>query len=72
MATTDSRAFQYMSKTFPNVSTAKLKEDIFMGPQIRELLEGEVFVESFTDTERAARENFKLVCAKRLRWKEIS
>jgi hypothetical protein len=72
MAKTDSRTFQYLSKTFPNISTAKLKEDIFMGPQIRELLEGEAFVESLTDTERAAWESFKLVCAKHLRWKENS
>ena len=33
-----------------------------MGPQIRENLEDEVFVESLTDTERAAWESFKWIC----------
>ena len=63
MTKTKSRGFQYRSNTFPNISTAKLKEGIFVGPQIRELLEGEAFVESLTDSERAAWENFKWVCA---------
>ncbi|GFG35895.1 hypothetical protein Cfor_05254 [Coptotermes formosanus] len=34
MAKTNSRGFQYLTKKLPNISTAKLKEGIFMGPQI--------------------------------------
>jgi len=30
--------FEYMRNKFPNVSDAKMKEGIFMGPQIRELI----------------------------------
>lgn len=63
MTKTKSRGFQYRSNTFPNISTAKLKEGIFVGPQIREVVEGEPFVESLTDTERAAWERFRWVCA---------
>jgi hypothetical protein len=62
MTKTNSRGFQYQSNTFPNINTAKLKEGIFVGPQIRELLEGEAIVESLTNTERAAWESFKWVC----------
>jgi len=63
MTKTNSREFQYRSNTFPNISTAKLTEGIFVGTKIRELLEGEAFVESLTDTERAAWESFGWVCA---------
>jgi hypothetical protein len=34
-----------------------------MGPQIREILDDEAFVQSLTGTERAAWESFKWVCA---------
>jgi len=34
-----------------------------MGPQIREILDDEAFVESLTGTELAAWESFKWVCA---------
>jgi hypothetical protein len=34
MAKTNSKGFQYLSKKFPNISTAQLKEGIHMGPQI--------------------------------------
>jgi hypothetical protein len=63
MAKINSKGFQYLNKKFPKISTAKLKEGIFVGPQIRESLEDEVFVVSLTDTERAAWESFKWICA---------
>ena len=31
-------AFQHLSTVFPGLSAAKLKEGIFVGPQIREVL----------------------------------
>ena len=34
----NSRGFTYLQKKFPNVSEAKPREGIFVGPQIRELL----------------------------------
>ena len=40
-----------------------MKEDIFVEPQIQEIVEDVVFVERLIDTERAARESFKWVCA---------
>jgi len=33
MAKINSKGFQYMSKNFPNISTAELREGIFVGPQ---------------------------------------
>jgi len=35
MAKTHSKGFQYLSKKFPNISTAKLKEVMFVEPQIQ-------------------------------------
>jgi hypothetical protein len=63
MVMINSKEFQYPSKKFPKITTAKLKEGIFVGPEIRGSLEDEAFVESLTDTERAARERFKWICS---------
>jgi hypothetical protein len=62
MDTTNSKGFQCLSKNFPNIRTEKLKEDIFVGPEIQEIVEDEASVESLPDTERAAWESFKWVC----------
>jgi translation elongation factor P/translation initiation factor 5A len=34
------RGFQYVRCKFPNVNDGKIKEGIFIGPQIRELMQG--------------------------------
>ena len=51
VAKTNSKGFQYKSKKFLNIGTAKLIEGTFVGPQIREILDDEAFVDSLTDTE---------------------
>jgi len=43
-----------VTNKFPNVSDAKIKEGIFMGPQIRELMEDKLFDEDLNETERNA------------------
>lgn len=39
----ESEAFQYLKKKFPKISDAKLKEGIFIGPQIRQLIKDNIF-----------------------------
>jgi len=39
------RGFQYVRIKFPNVSEAKFKEGIFIGLQIRQLMQGNQFDE---------------------------
>jgi hypothetical protein len=63
MDMTNSKGFQCLSKKNPKIRTAKLKEDIFMGPQIQQIVEDVAFVKSLTDTERGAWESFKWVYA---------
>jgi len=46
--------FKYMRYKFPNVSDAKIKEDMFIGPQIRELMQDKQFDEDLNETERNA------------------
>ena len=70
VAKTNSKGFQYLNKKFPNITTGRLKEVIFMGPHIREILDNEAFVVCLTDTELAAWESFKWVCANFLGRKE--
>jgi len=47
-------AFTYLRETFPRLSEAKLKEDIFMGPQVRELIKDEFFDSLLQGDEKAA------------------
>src|SRR5277367_5893311 len=48
------RGFQYLADKFPRVSPAKLKEGIFVGPQIREVLRDEHFAKSLNAAELKA------------------
>jgi len=53
-------AFPYLEK-FPRLSEAKLKEDIFIGPQIRDLIKDEYFDRLLQGDRKAARDSFKFV-----------
>jgi len=56
------RGFQYVRNKFPNVSDAKIKEGIFIGPQIRELMQDKQFDADLNGTERNAWLSFKGIC----------
>ena len=56
-------AFQHFSSVFPGFSAAKLKEGIFVGPQIREVLKDTEFEELLNLKELRAWEAFKSVCS---------
>ena len=56
-------AFQHLSTMFPGLSAAKLKEGIFVGPQIREVLKDTDFEELLNLKELRAWEAFKSVCS---------
>ena len=51
--------FQYLRTQFPHISEAKLKEGIFVGPQIRELMTDTKFDVFLTQVERTAWDAFK-------------
>jgi hypothetical protein len=55
-------AFQPLSFVFPGLGAAKLKEGIFVGPQIREVLKDTDFEELLNLKELRAWEAFKSVC----------
>lgn len=44
MGKTNSEGFQYLKEKYPKISTAKLKEGIFVGPYIRELIKDNDFM----------------------------
>lgn len=46
--------FQYLCSQFPNLSDAKLKEGIFVGPDIRKLMSDEHFESTMTEIEQQA------------------
>jgi len=51
-----------MRNKFPNVSDAKIKEGIFIGPQIRELMQDKHFDEDLNETERYVWLPIKRIC----------
>ena len=56
-----SDGFQYLQRKFPRISEAKLKEGIFVGPQIRQLMLDSNFDESLNVKELEAWKAFKSV-----------
>jgi hypothetical protein len=54
-------AFTYLREKFSRVTEAKLKEDIFTGPQIRNLIKDEYFEKLLQGDEKAAWDSFKFV-----------
>jgi len=54
--------FEYVRNNFPNMSDAKVKEDIFIGPQIRELMQDKQLDEDPNETERNAWLSSKKIC----------
>lgn len=59
----DGEAFKYLREKFPRLSEAKVKEGIFVGPQIRELFRDRYFDEVLQGDEKAAWQSFKDVCS---------
>jgi hypothetical protein len=57
-----SHGFEYVRNKFPNVRDAKIKEDIFVGPQIKELMQDKRFNEDLNGSERNAWFSFKRTC----------
>ena len=56
------RGLEYVMNKFPNVSDTKIKEGIFIGPQIRELMQDKQVDEDPNETERNAWLSFKRIC----------
>ena len=52
---------EYLRKKFPNLSDAKLKEGIFKGSQIREILNNENFITSINLKQKVTWTSFKKV-----------
>ena len=50
----DGDCFNYITKTFPGLSMEKLKAGFFDGPQIRKLMQDQIFTAHMTVAETAA------------------
>lgn len=59
----DGPAFTYLRQRFPHLSDAKVKEGIFIGPQIKAMLTDDAFLSQMTPVERRAWSAFKDVCS---------
>jgi len=56
------RGLEYMRNKSPNASDAKIKEGIFIGPQIMELMQDKQFDEDLNETGRNVWLSFKRIC----------
>ena len=54
-------AFTYLCEKFPRLSEAKLKEGIFIGSQIRDIIKDEYFDRLLPGDEKTAWDSFKFV-----------
>ncbi|GFW64921.1 uncharacterized protein TNCV_391871 [Trichonephila clavipes] len=57
----EGECIKYLCEQFPGLSDAKLKEGIFVGPDIRTLLKDETFVTKIEMREKNTWNSFKLV-----------
>ncbi|GBM70932.1 hypothetical protein AVEN_111991-1 [Araneus ventricosus] len=57
----EGECFKYLCDQFPRLSEAKLKEGVFIGPDIRKMMKDENFETKMERNERKAWESFKLV-----------
>lgn len=57
----EGEGFSYLKSKFPRISEAKIKEGIFVGPQIRELLKQTCFETKLNEKEAPAWESFKSI-----------
>ncbi|GBM61358.1 hypothetical protein AVEN_112241-1 [Araneus ventricosus] len=57
----EGECFKYLCDQFPGLSEAKLKESVFIGPNIRKIMKDENFETKMETNERKAGESFKLV-----------
>jgi len=62
MDKTDSKGFQCVKKKCPKIRATKLKERIFIGPQIRELIKDNDFVHRLNTAEKEAWQAFTWTC----------
>ena len=56
------RGFPCVRNKFPNVSDAKINEGIFIGPQVREVMQDKKFGEDLNETKINAWLSFKRIC----------
>jgi hypothetical protein len=57
----NSAGFHYLKEKFPHVSDAKIKEGIFVGPQITALTRDEKFEDMLSQVDKSAWRSFKNV-----------
>lgn len=57
----DGDSFHYLKSVFPNLSDAKIKEGIFVGPQIKKLYNDSIFISKLTSDEVKAWNSFRSV-----------
>ncbi|KAL4706484.1 hypothetical protein ACJJTC_015682 [Scirpophaga incertulas] len=57
----ESEAFKYLKNFFPKLSEAKIKAGIFVGPQIKKIMDCDIFPDLLSNEEKNAWNSFKAV-----------
>jgi len=57
-----SKGFEYLREKLPELSDSELKEGIFIGPQIREIINDDLYEHMLTETEKSVWLKLQAVC----------
>jgi uncharacterized protein YhbP (UPF0306 family) len=60
----NSAGYTYLKHKFPRISKAQIKEGVFVGPQLRQLIQGIKFDDQLSEAEKDARKSLRNVTAK--------
>jgi len=55
----NSAGFMYLKNKFPRINDAKMKEGVFVGPHIGELIQDVKFADQLSEVEKSAWKSFK-------------
>ena len=55
----NSAGFTYLKNKFPRINDAKMKEGVFVGPHIGELIQDVKFADQLSEVEKSAWKSFK-------------
>jgi hypothetical protein len=66
----EGEGFEHLRQTFPRIIEAKINEDIFVGPQVKQLFQDPHFKNKSNTVERRAWDVYENVCSNFLRNKK--
>ena len=68
MGKTNSAGFEHLKSKFPNLSAAKIKEGVFVGPQIKQVFRDPYFVNTLSKLKQNAWNSLRPMKKNLIKW----